>query len=60
MAPDESLKKVVQPIDRIITLTALCNRMGHIGMGKLFSLACGLFEWMYLSKDCVSVVKGCL
>lgn len=34
--------------------------MGHIGIGKLYALARSLYEWMYLSEDCVSVVKGCI
>ena len=29
-------------------------------MGKLYSLACGLYEWMYLLADFVSIVKGCI
>ena len=58
MVPDESLKKVVQLVDHIATLISLQNRIGHIGMGKLYSLECGLYEWMYLLEDCISIVKG--
>ena len=60
MVPDESLKEVVQPVDCIETLIVLHKRMGHIGLEKLYFLAYGLYEWMHLSKGCVSVVKGCI
>ena len=55
MAPDKSLEEVVEPVDRITTLTALYNKMGQIGLGKLYSLACGLYKYMYLSEDCEKI-----
>ena len=59
MAPDESLKELVRPVDRIVTLIRLHKNMGHIGIKKLYYLAYGLYKWMYLSKDYVFIVKGC-
>ena len=34
--------------------------MGHIWVTKLYHLAKGLFEWMYLAEDCATVVAKCV
>ena len=34
--------------------------MGYIGRAKLYDLAVGLYEWMYLAEDCTNVVRGCI
>ena len=41
------LREIMKPLERLSTLCDLNEKMGHIGMNKLYHLARGLFEWLY-------------
>ena len=57
---DGVLREIVKPLECLSTLRGLHEKMGHIGVNKLYHLARGLFEWLYLAEDCAAVVSSCV
>ena len=57
---DRVLREIVKLLKHLWTLHGLHERMGHIGMNKLYHLERGLHEWLYLVQDFAAVVISCV
>ena len=57
---DGLLREIVKPLERLSMLRGLHEKMGHICVNKLYHLARGLYEWLYLAENCAAVVSSCV